>query len=88
MSKNTTPNKIVKLVFEQVGETEDSEILKVYLEATERPLDDDMANSDDFTLAELYSSEVMSLVTAMMTRLAEENSNLKVHEIPKTGDMN
>ena len=88
MTKNTTPNKIVKLVFEEVGTDEETGILKVYLEASERPLDEDMCNSDDHTLAELYSSEVMSVVTAMMTRLAEENSDLKVHEIPKTGDMN
>lgn len=71
--RSKLPNKIVKLVFEEViAEDGETAILKVYLEHTERPINDDTAGFDDVTLAEFYSSETMSMVTEFVMRQAEE----------------
>lgn len=73
MERSKLPNKIVKLVFEEdTAENGEKAILKVYLEPTERAFDEEMADSDDITLAEFYSSETMEMVTQHMLRQAEE----------------
>lgn len=83
------PNKIVKLVFEEVStEGTDAAILKVYLEPTERPLNEDMADSDDITLAEFYSSETMGIVTEFMMKQAEEVSGVAAFQVDPKKDLN
>lgn len=83
------PNKIVKLVFEEVlAEQGETAILKVYLEPTERALDDEMADSDDITLAEFYSSETMSIVTEFMMKQASEDAGVAAFQIDPKKDLN
>lgn len=83
------PNKIVKLVFEEVtAENGETAVLKVYLEPTERALDQEMADSDDITLAEFYSSETMEMVTHHMMNHAEETPGLSAFQIDPKKDLN
>ena len=84
------PNKIVKVVFEEVA-TQDKDVvaLKVFIEAPDRDLDDKWAQCEDPTLAEIYATETMAFMESYMHRqMMEQDVNGYVMTTPKKEGMN
>ncbi len=90
MTQTSKPNKIVKIVFEEVP-TDDKEVvaLKVFIEAPDRPLDEQWAQCDDPSLSEIYGTETMAFLESYMHRqMMEQDVNGYVMTTPKKGEMN
>lgn len=86
----TSPNKTVKLVFEECAmEQPDMVALKVYIETPGRELNEEWSVCDDPTLAEIWATEVMGFVESYMHRqMMETDVNGYVMTVPKKKEMN
>lgn len=86
----TSPNKRVTMVFEECSmEQPDMVALKVFIETPGRDLDEEWAQCEDPTLAEIWATEVMSFVESYMHRqMMETDVNGYVMTTPKKKEMN
>ncbi len=79
------------MIFEEIPHPDHSDMLflKVYLEPSERPLDENWAVCDDPTLAELWAGETMELITNYLQKemLLDNHGEFSIATPPKK-DMN
>ena len=86
-----TPNKIVKLVFEQIGDIEDDESvvgLKVFLEYDGRKITEDILSGSDKTAAEAWATEMFELTSNLLHEKAENTPDLEVYTDFKKENLN